>query len=467
MRNHTTTRRVWTSLGTLGAGAALVLAISPWAQAARADSTPAPSPSATSAEPSATTSASAATPASTATSAVPGSTSPHPRAATGNAPAGSAYLVKQLTGGDHVESSYVDSGGKTQTFVDYGGTADVAIALASTGTQDATLAKVLAYLDAHIADYTDPKGTAGGPYDGAAGKLALVTEIVRGDPHDVGGTDLISLLTSTVCTAATPDGACSAAGDFHGAYAGLGQALPVLALTRAGVTVPPAALLRLEQLQCTDGGFSSDLIAPGAACTSDVDTTGAALQALVLLPAESAFAQKATTYLLAQQRPDGGFSGAAGENTNSTALAVQGLIAAGASSTAVDNGLSFLASLQQSDGGLKVNAAGKGSDLRATDESVPTLARATLATLTHTVAAAPTPTPTPTTSPTTTPSVSPTTTATGVDGNETTSTGASGALPYTGSDAEMWARIAAELLLFGTALVAAAWRLRVRGRRVR
>jgi hypothetical protein len=416
---------VWTFVGTLGAGAALVLALSPWA--------------------------------------------PSARAATGNAPAGAAYLVKQLTGGDHVESSYVDSTGTTQTFDDYGGTADVAIALASTGTQDATLSKVLAYLDAHVGDYADPKGTAGGPYDGAAGKLALVTEITGNDPHDVGGSDLVSLLTSTVCAAATADGACSAAGDFHGAYSGLGQVLPVLALARAGATVPPAALLRLEQLQCSDGGFSSTLIAPGAACTSDVDTTGAALQALVLLPAESAAAKQASTYLLAQQQPDGGFTGAAGENANSTALAVQGLLAAADSSAAVDNGLSFLASLQQSDGGLSVKAAGTGSDLRATDQAVPALARTTLTTLTHAVTAAPAPTPT-TTATSPGPSASPTatTTAAGGSANATaTTTGTSGALPYTGSSAGTWARVATALLLLGTALLGSARLVRVRGRRAR
>lgn len=494
MRKPSTARIFWTSLGTVGAGAALVVALTPWTQAARADSAPAPSPTATSVAPSATptapatsgsaaatqsaTSASAAPPSSPPSSAAPSSMPPRPRATTGNPPAGAAYLVKQLTGGDHVESSYVDAGGKTQTFADYGGTADVAIALASSGSQDATLAKVIAYLDAHVADYADPKGTAGGPYDGAAGKLALVTEIVQGDPHNVGSTDLISLLTSTVCTAATQDGACSAAGDFHGAYSGVGQVLPILALARAGATIPPAALLRLAQLQCSDGGFSSDLIAPGAACASDVDTTGAALQALVLLPSESAFTQRAAAYLLAQQKSDGGFSGAAGENANSTALVVQGLLASGASASAVTNGLSFLAALQQGDGGLKVNAAGKSADLRATDQSVPALARTTLTTLTHPVAAAPSPTPTPTPTPTTLPTViatapSPTTTTTTGARGATTGTptpgapGASGALPYTGSDAGLWFHVAAELLLFGTALVAVTWRLRARGRRAR
>ncbi|HEY5335363.1 MAG TPA: hypothetical protein VIJ71_05010, partial [Mycobacteriales bacterium] len=357
MRHHTTVRITRRRLGAIGAGAALVLAIAPWAQAAHADTSPATGPTA-SATPSASSTPTAgqstvpATSVATSADAVPSAATPHPRAKTGNAAAGGAYLVTQLTGGDHVESSYTDSTGKVQTFVDYGGTADVAIALASTGTQDATLAKVVGYLDAHVADYADPSGALGGPFDGAAGKLALLNEIVGQDPHKVGGTDLIALLTSNVCTAATADGACSAAGDFHGAYSGLGQALPILALARAQATVPPTALARLAELQCTDGGFSSDLIAPGAACTSDVDTTGAALQALVLVPSESAVAKRAALFLAAQQQPDGGFTGAAGENANSTALAVQALIASAGNPSAIANGQTFLASLQQADGGL-------------------------------------------------------------------------------------------------------------------
>jgi hypothetical protein len=373
--------------------------------------------------------------------------------------------VKQLSGGDHVESSYTDSTGTVQTFVDYGGTADVAIALASTGTQDATLAKVVDYLDAHVADYVDPSGAQGGPFDGAAGKLALVNEIVERDPHDVGGTDLIALLTSNVCTAATKDGACSGAGDFHGAYSGLGQVLPVLALARAHVAVPASALTRLEQLQCSDGGFSSDLIAPGAACTSEVDTTGAVLQALVLLPSESAAATEAAQFLVSQQQADGGFTGAAGENANSTALAVQGLIADAGSPSATASGQAFLAALQQTDGGLKVNAAAKGSDLRATDQAVPAIAGTTLTTLSHAIPAAPA-SPTPTvsaTSPAPTTTATPTTaTSTGAGTPDSTTTTGTGALPYTGWDAGLWVRIAAELLLVGSALAAAGWGLRRR-----
>lgn len=447
------------------AGTATALVLGPWALAAHADPGPSASPSAspTTTPADAASTATRAAPTPSATTTPPASSTPRPRAATGDAPAGAAYLVRQLAGSDHLASSY-----NGQTYVDYGGTIDVALALASTGTQDGTLARLLGYLDAHVGDDVDPGGTQGGPYGGAAGKLALLEEVTGQNPRDVSGVDLLDILTGTVCTAATKDGACTAAGDFHGAYSGLGQVLPVLALARAHVAVPAAALTRLGQLQCADGGFSSELLAPGAACTSDVDTTGAALQALMLLPSQAASADEAARFLLAAQQPDGGFVGAAGENANSTALAVQGLLAdpsAAGSGAAVTRGQAFLASLQQADGGLKVSATSSGSDLRATDQAVPALAGRTLTTLTDPVTpVAPPPAAPSSPAPSTTPAGAPTPAAggtTGTVGSHRT-TAATGALPYTGEDTVPWLQAGAGLLLAGTALLGAGGLLRRR-----
>ena len=69
------------------------------------------------------------------------------------------------------------------TFVDYGLTADLALALASANSQDATLAKVVGYLRAHVGDYVDQTGAAGGPYSGAAGKLARPRRVDRAGPR--------------------------------------------------------------------------------------------------------------------------------------------------------------------------------------------------------------------------------------------------------------------------------------------
>ncbi|MGH3743930.1 MAG: prenyltransferase/squalene oxidase repeat-containing protein, partial [Mycobacteriales bacterium] len=339
------------------------------------------------------------------------------RAATtaGNPAAGAAYLVRQLVGGDHLESTFDGA-----TYANYGGTADLAIALASTGTQDGSLAKVLAYLLAHTADYADPGGTAAsfpGPYSGAVGKLAVVAEITGQDPRSFGGFDLISTLTSHVCTAPDTAGNCTAAGDFSQAYSTVSQAFDVLALARAGVEPPVSAVARLEQLQCPDGGFSSTLITAGQTCTSDVDTTGFAVQALALVPAATASVTSATQYLLAQQEADGGFTGAAGENVNSTALVVQALLAAppvgapagaaaaarprASSSGAIRAGQAYLAASQHASGGFGVHKTDTADDEFATAQAVPAVAGTSLTSLTHAVtpAAAPTSAPTAATTP--------------------------------------------------------------------
>lgn len=293
------------------------------------------------------------------------------------AAAGAGYLVKQLAGGDHLSNAYGP---------DYGLSADLALALASTGGQDAALTKVTGYLAGHVAEYADPAGTSQypGPYSGATAKLAVLAEVMGQDPHAFGGFDLLATLTGHVCTAAKDDGSCTAEGDFSQAYSTVSQALGVLALARGGVTPPPAAVARLLQLQCSDGGFSSTLIAPGADCTSDVDTTGYALQALTLAPGHAGQVAAARAYLVKSQQKNGGYQGAAGVSSNSTALAVQALLAAdkGSSQEARD-GQAFLRATQNGDGGFRITDAAGDSDVRSSTQAVNALAGTPLTTLTH------------------------------------------------------------------------------------
>ncbi|MEE4546164.1 prenyltransferase/squalene oxidase repeat-containing protein [Streptomyces sp. V4-01] len=296
------------------------------------------------------------------------------------AAAGSAYLVKQLAGGDHLSNAYGP---------DYGLSADLAFALAATGGQDKPLTKVTGYLAGHVADYADPAGTSAypGPYSGADAKLALLAEAMGQDPHHFGGFDLITTLTGHVCTAATDDGACTAAGDFSQAYSTVSQSLGVLALSRAGATVPPAAVKRLLQLQCADGGFSSTLVTAAADCTSDVDTTGYALQALTLAPGHADQVAAARGYLLKAQQKNGGYQGAAGVSSNSTALAVQALLATDrVRPEQARDGQAFLRSAQNTDGGFRITGAAGDSDLRSSTQAVPALAGTPLTTLTHALA---------------------------------------------------------------------------------
>jgi hypothetical protein len=270
------------------------------------------------------------------------------------------------------------------------------MALAAVGKQDAALIKVVTYLRAHVADYSDPDGKVAGfpgPFSGSAAKLAVLAEITGQDPTAFGGFDLLKTLTGHVCASANGT-TCTAAGDFSNAFSGVSQALGVLALARSKVTPPAATVTRLEQLQCPDGGFSSDLIAPGSACTSDADTTGYAVQALVLVPAARGAVDKAAQFLLDAQQADGGYLGASAENTQSAALAAQGLLAASAKTghlaaastpaDAVRAVLAWIARAQTAGGGLGIHIGAPG-DAVATAQALPPLAGATLTTLRHAV----------------------------------------------------------------------------------
>ncbi|WP_433891028.1 prenyltransferase/squalene oxidase repeat-containing protein [Streptomyces sp. CA-111067] len=397
-----------------------------------------------------------------------------------SAASGAGYLVKQLTDGNHLASSFGP---------DYGLTADLALALAASGGQDETLAKVDGYLFAHVADYADPAGTSAypGPYTGSAAKLTVLAEVTGQDPTAVGGFDLLKTLTDNVCTAATTDGFCTAPGDFSQAYSTVSQALGVLALARAGVAPPAAALDRLDQLQCADGGFSSTLIAPGADCVSDVDTTGYAVQALSLLPAQADRTAAGRAFLVKSQVKGGGFPGAAGVNANSTALALQALTATSKGRPQeVADGQKFLAGLQNTDGGFRITADADqtDSDTRSTTQAVPALAGTALTDLTHVVAPAGdgtgdggtgtgTTTPAP---PTSTGSGTGTATATssapaagsganGGDGDGTVPDGNSGgSLAATGTDVLALAALAGALVAVGGVFTAARRRARPNGR---
>jgi prenyltransferase beta subunit len=238
---------------------------------------------------------------------------------------GADYLVSQLTTGDH----YVSTSGSF-TFDDQGLTSDGVFALLAAGGHQKTVDAMVQYLSTQVDAYADVSGAFGGPYSGSLAKLALVAEATGGDPHSFGQTDLLKLLVDHVCSAATTDGTCTAPGDFVSAFSVVSQALGVLALQASPVaadhlTASSPEVVRLHQLQCADGGFTSVLITPGSACTSDVDTTGYAVQALAAVPGTDAWLGAAQNYLEKTQKSSGLYPGAAGDNSNSTAYAAQAL----------------------------------------------------------------------------------------------------------------------------------------------
>ena len=109
-------------------------------------------------------------------------------------------------------------------------------------------------------------------------------------------------------------------------------AFAIFALRAAGHSARLSAIRQaagwIERQQNGDGGFAFG----GRGSRSDVDATGAALQALAGAGARNRrVLGLATGYLTRSQNPDGGFPQQFGgeSNAQSTAWAVQGLIAAG------------------------------------------------------------------------------------------------------------------------------------------
>jgi hypothetical protein len=116
----------------------------------------------------------------------------------------------------------------------------------------------------------------------------------------------------------------------------------------------------LVRQQDRDGGFSFSTAGAG----SDVDDTGAALEALAgdYAPGAVRARARAVRFLRRQQNHDGGFPQQAGElsNSQSTAFAVQGLLAAGVDpSTLRFSALGYLSALTAPDGHVRYS---RGTD---------------------------------------------------------------------------------------------------------
>lgn len=133
--------------------------------------------------------------------------------------------------------------------------------------------------------------------------------------------------------------------------------LRILALDALGRTAAALALAdRLDGLRRSSGA-----IGPGVNST----IWGIIALRAVGRPAGS----RAVGYLLRQQRPNGGWSWAAGvaPDSNDTAATIQALRAAGVSTgfRAIRRGLAYLASLKNADGGFELTAK-RGSDAQST-----------------------------------------------------------------------------------------------------
>ncbi len=144
----------------------------------------------------------------------------------------------------------------------------------------------------------------------------------------------------------------------------------VLALRSAGATPPGNMLSWLARQQDSDGGFN--FATRGG--SSDVDDTGAALEALA--GGHAATAARAVRFIDSQQNSDGGYASQPGSpsNAQSTAWAVQGLLAAGAGGGSVDRALAYLRSLTAPDGHIRYSRGSDQTPVWVTAEALMALA---------------------------------------------------------------------------------------------
>jgi energy-coupling factor transport system substrate-specific component len=150
----------------------------------------------------------------------------------------------------------------------------------------------------------------------------------------------------------------------------------ILALRAAGHPVAPATRSWLLRQQDSDGGYNFAT----AGATSDVDDTGAALEALgSSAPARSL--HRAVAFIRSQQNRDGGFPSQPGDDSNaqSTAWAVQGLLAADISPGTLHrrgspSPLQYLQSLIAADGHVRYSRSSDQTPVWVTAQAVMALA---------------------------------------------------------------------------------------------
>ncbi len=172
-------------------------------------------------------------------------------------------------------------------------------------------------------------------------------------------------------------------------------AFAIIAFRAAGVGPPARTLRWLERQQDRDGGFNFAT----AAASSDVDDTGAALQALAAAGGSSAAVRRrAVAFIIGQQDRDGGFPSQAGTGSNaqSTAWAVQGLISAGVDPNRVHRAgsrspLAYLHSLMGSDGHVDYSRGVSQTPVWVTAQAIMALVGKALPLAAQAAAAAPRP----------------------------------------------------------------------------
>ena len=246
----------------------------------------------------------------------------------------SAAAANYLLGSENADGGFGPAPGQPSDQL-YAGWA--ALGLASAGHDLNTLG------DAQSLMHYISGGSATGDV-GALERTILVARAASASARSFGGRDLIAALQRRF----RGDGSISGQVNL--------TAFAVLALRADGVRPSSRTLRWLVRQQDADGGFSFS----GAGGSSDVDDTGAALEALAGDGAAAHAMARAVAFLRRQQDRDGGFPSqpGMGSNAQSTAWAVQGLDAAGVSPVSLRRGgavspLAYLDSLVGANGAVR------------------------------------------------------------------------------------------------------------------
>lgn len=246
-------------------------------------------------------------------------------AAAGNpasAAAAAARYVASKVGPDGAVPSTVTTG------ADLDATVQTALALAATGSESATLAKALDFLETKVDAYVISSGV---DQPGRLARFVLLAEATGSDPSTFGGVDLIARLRATQVTTGADAGMYGTPNPYGSAF---NQGLILAALSAAGVD-DPSGIAWLRTQQCDDGSWLGYRANPAVACIADTastpDSNGTSMALMGLVAQEATPVHDTEAWLKSKQFADGwGYDGfSTGGDPNSTAIVVQAIIALG------------------------------------------------------------------------------------------------------------------------------------------
>ncbi len=270
---------------------------------------------------------------------------------------GASTAAGYLLGAQNQDGGFGPAPGQASSAL-FSGWAALGLAAAGYNPQDVRRSgrSVLSYVSAGVPALSDP---------GSLERTILVARAAGQSAYSFGGRNLVAALQPDVRADGSVDGQVNL------------TSFAVLALRSARVPAPARTISWIVRQQDGDGGFNFAT----AGATSDVDDTGATLEALAGVGG-ARVRERAVDFIRGQQNSDGGFPSQPGgpSNAQSTAWAVQGLLAAGVDPGSLHRGnavspLAFLSSLTGPDGHVEYSRGVDQTPVWVTAEALMALAR--------------------------------------------------------------------------------------------